>query len=462
MKKTRREKDSIGELDVPADVYWGINTLRALMNFKISGQSFSPEFIHSLAQVKKACLLANRSAGLIPNDIASAIETAIDEVLQGKFDDQFPIDIFQTGSGTQTNMNMNEVLSNRANEILGHPRGSKSPVHPNNTINMSQSSNDVIPTTMHVSALKMIRDILLPSLDRLSAELEVKIKQFEGVLKIGRTHLQDAVPIPLSTEFRVYKEQVDSVINRDLANATESLLVVVIGGTALGTGLNTPKGFARKVVSELSKMTGFKFQVNPVKAEGISSHNAIVRTSSALRSLALACMKMANDIRWMGSGPRAGLGELILPENEPGSSIMPGKINPTQSEALIQVALQVIGNDATIAAAEGFGSTLDLNVTKPVMIVNLLHSIRILGNGIDSFVENCLQGLEVNKDRIARHLQESLMVVTRLAPVIGYDKAAEIAKIAHLTGKTIHEAIIELGIEINGNLDELLDPTKMV
>ncbi len=462
MKKTRREKDSIGELDVPADVYWGINTLRALMNFKISGQSFSPEFIHSLAQVKKACLLANRSAGLIPNDIASAIETAIDEVLQGKFDDQFPIDIFQTGSGTQTNMNMNEVLSNRANEILGHPRGSKSPVHPNNTINMSQSSNDVIPTTMHVSALKMIRDILLPSLDRLSAELEVKIKQFEGVLKIGRTHLQDAVPIPLSTEFRVYKEQVDSVINRDLANATESLLVVAIGGTALGTGLNTPKGFARKVVSELSKMTGFKFQVNPVKAEGISSHNAIVRTSSALRSLALACMKMANDIRWMGSGPRAGLGELILPENEPGSSIMPGKINPTQSEALIQVALQVIGNDATIAAAEGFGSTLDLNVTKPVMIVNLLHSIRILGNGIDSFVENCLQGLEVNKDRIARHLQESLMVVTRLAPVIGYDKAAEIAKIAHLTGKTIHEAIIELGIEINGNLDELLDPTKMV
>lgn len=462
MKTTRREKDSIGELDVPADVYWGINTLRALMNFKISGRSFSPEFIHSLAQVKKACLLVNRSAGLIPDDIASAIETAIDEVLQGKFDDQFAIDIFQTGSGTHTNMNMNEVLSNRANEILGYPRGSKSPVHPNNTVNMSQSSNDVIPTTMHVSALKMIRDILLPSLNRLRAELEVKIKQFEGVVKIGRTHLQDAVPIPLSTEFRVYKEQVDSVINRDLANATESLLVVAIGGTALGTGLNTPKGFARKVVSELSKITGFKFQVNPVKAEGISSHNAIVRTSSALRSLALTCIKMANDIRWMGSGPRAGLGELILPENEPGSSIMPGKINPTQSEALIQVALQVIGNDATIAAAEGFGSTLDLNVTKPVMIVNLLDSIRILGKGIDSFVENCLQGLEVNKDRITRQLQESLMVVTRLAPVIGYDKAAEIAKIAHLTGKTIHEAIIELGIEINGDLDELLDPTKMV
>ncbi|MHA3963854.1 MAG: class II fumarate hydratase [Candidatus Thorarchaeota archaeon SMTZ1-45] len=462
MKKTRREKDSIGELDVPADAYWGINTQRALMNFKISGRSFSSEFIHSLAQVKKACLLANRTAGLIPDDFATALETAIDEVIQGKFDDQFPIDIFQTGSGTQTNMNMNEVLSNRANEILGHPRGSKSPVHPNNTVNMSQSSNDVIPTAMHVSTLIAIRDNLLPSLSRLRMALDEKIKQFDDVVKIGRTHLQDAVPIPLSTEFRVYKEQIESSIDRDLANASEGLLILAIGGTALGTGLNTPKGFAKNAVGELSKITGFKFEVNPVPAEGISSHSAIVRTSSALRSLALTCMKMANDIRWMGSGPRAGLGELVLPENEPGSSIMPGKVNPTQSEALIQVALQVIGNDAAIAAAEGFGSILDLNVTKPMMIVNLLDSIRILGKAIDSFVENCLQGLEVNKEQIARQLQESLMVVTRLAPIIGYDKAAEIAKIALSTGKTIHEVVTESGIEINGDLDELLDPTKMV
>ncbi len=462
MEKTRRETDSIGELDVPADAYWSINTQRAIMNFKISGRHFSPEFIHSLAQVKKACLIANKAAALIPDEIASAVESAIDEVLEGKFDDQFPIDIFQTGSGTQTNMNMNEVLSNRANEILGHPKGTKSPVHPNNTINMSQSSNDVIPTTMHVSTLKAVTESLLPVLDKLRKTLGSKIEQFEKVVKVGRTHLQDAVPIPLSTEFQVYKQQIETSLTRDLSSATETLLIIPIGGTALGTGLNTPKGFAKRAADELGKITGFEFKVNPVQAEGISSHNAIVRTSAALRSLALACMKMANDIRWMGSGPRAGLGELILPQNEPGSSIMPGKVNPTQSEALIQVALQVIGNDATIAAAEGFGSILDLNVTKPVMIVNLLDSIHLLANGIDSFIKNCLEGLEVNQSRIDNQLEQSLMTVTRLAPIIGYDKAAEIAKTAHATGKTIREVVTESGIEIDGDLNEILDPTKMV
>jgi fumarate hydratase class II len=462
VKKTRREKDSIGEMDVPADAYWGINTQRALKNFRISGRTFSPDFIYSLAEVKKACLIANRAAGLIPDDISIAVETAIDEVLQGKFDDQFPIDIFQTGSGTQTNMNMNEVLSNRANELLGHDKGTKSPVHPNNTINMSQSSNDIIPTAMHLSALKAIQNHLLPALDRLIAALKEKIKQFEKVVKVGRTHLQDAVPIPLSTEFRVYKEQVESSINRDLSSAIEGLLLIPIGGTALGTGLNTQEGFAKQAADELSKMTGFNFQVNPVQAEGISSHNAIVRTSAALRSLALSCMKMANDIRWMGSGPRAGLGELILPENEPGSSIMPGKVNPTQSEALIQVALQVIGYDTSIVAAEGFGSILDLNVTKPIMITNLLDSINLLAGGIDSFVENCLLGLEPNLKNINQQLKQNLMVATRLAPFIGYDKAAEIAKKAHTTGKTIHEVVTESGLEIDGDLDEILDPTKMV
>ena len=281
-------------------------------------------------------------------------------------------------------------------------------------------------------------------------------------MKVGRTHLQDAVPIPLSMEFRVYKEQVESSITRDLSSATESLLLIPIGGTALGTGLNAPKGFAKQAADELRKITGFKFKVNPVQAEGISSHKSIVRTSAALRSLALTCMKMANDIRWMGSGPRAGLGELILPQNEPGSSIMPGKVNPTQSEALIQVSLQVIGNDTTIAAAEGFGSILDLNVTKPVMIVNLLDSIQLLAGGIDSFIKNCLQGLEVNQSRINKQLEQSLMIVTRLAPVIGYDKAAEIAKTAHATGKTIREVVIESGIEFEGDLNEILDPTKMV
>ena len=460
--KMRREKDSIGELDVPADAYWGINTQRAILNFRISGRTFSPEFIHSLAQIKKACLFANRAAKLISDEIGTAIVTAIDEVLEGKFDDQFPIDVFQTGSGTQTNMNMNEVLSNRANEILGHPRGEKSPVHPNNTVNMSQSSNDIIPTAMHLAAVKALEKLLLPSLGRLRTTLSEKIKQFHSIVKVGRTHLQDAVPISLSTEFQVYKEQVESAIKKDLSLAKETLLLIPIGGTALGTGLNTPKDFAKKATDELRKMTGFEFQINPVKAEGISSHNAIVRTSAALRSLALTCMKMANDIRWMGSGPRAGLGELVLPQNEPGSSIMPGKVNPTQSEALIQVCLQVIGNDTTIAAAEGFGSILDLNVTKPLMIINLLDSINILAGGIESFITNCLQGLDVNLARIDKQLEQSLMTVTRLAPLIGYDKAADLAKKAHATGRTIREVVIESGITIDGDLDEILDPRKMV
>jgi fumarate hydratase class II len=463
LEKTRREKDAIGELDVSADVYWGINTQRALMNFQISGRRFSPEFIHALAMVKKACLIANKAEKLISQEIYDALETAIDEVLDGKFLDQFPIDVYQTGSGTQTNMNMNEVLSNRANEILGHPRGTKSPVHPNNTVNMSQSSNDVIPTAMHISALSMIRSHLIPSLDRLRIVLGEKIDEFDGIVKVGRTHLQDAVPIPLSTEFSVYKSQIEISLSQDLSSVVETLEMLSIGGTALGTGLNTPKNFAKRTVKELSKlMGGYSFKVNPVKAEGIASHNSIVRASSALRNIALTCLKMANDIRWMGSGPRAGLGELILPSNEPGSSIMPGKVNPTQSEALIQVCLQVIGNDATIAAAEGHGSILDLNVTKPVMIVNLLESIRLLSRGMDSFRTNCLEGLRVDEEQIRKQLERSLMIVTRLSPIIGYDKASDIAKKAHEKGKTIREIVVESGIEIEGDLDDILDPSKMV
>jgi fumarate hydratase class II len=383
--------------------------------------------------------------------------------LEGKFQDQFPIDIYQTGSGTQTNMNMNEVLANRANEILGQPRATKSPVHPNNTVNMSQSSNDVIPTAMHISALSMIRSHLIPSLDRLRIVLGEKIMEFEDIVKVGRTHLQDAVPIPLSTELAVYKMQIETSLKQDLSAVIETLEILPIGGTALGTGLNAPKDFAKRTVKELSKlMGGFSFKVSPVKAEGISSHNSIVRASAALRNIALTCMKMANDIRWMGSGPRAGLGELILPSNEPGSSIMPGKVNPTQSEALIQVCLQVIGNDTTIAAAEAHGSILDLNVTKPVMIVNLLDSIRLISRGIDSFRVNCLEGLKVDEEEIRKQLDRSLMIVTRLSPIIGYDKASEIAKIAHETGKTIREVVMESGLEIQGNLDEILDPRKMV
>ncbi|TFG27765.1 class II fumarate hydratase [Candidatus Thorarchaeota archaeon] len=462
MGNTRREKDSIGELEVPADVYWGINTQRALMNFKISGKTFPKEFILALAQVKKACLIANMAFKKIDKNIGEALGRALDEIIEeGKFLDQFPIDVFQTGSGTQTNVNMNEVLSNRANEILGHPRGIKNPVHPNDHANASQSSNDVIPTAMHVAAAAAFRDNFLGPLALLRNTLKEKIEEFQGIVKVGRTHLMDAVPIPIATEFEVYNEQIETWNSKDLSSVWDTLMVVPIGGTALGTGLNAPKGFADRVVKELSKIAGGTFTVNPVPAEGISSHSAIVRTSAALRGLALTCMKMANDIRWMGSGPRAGLGELLLPENEPGSSIMPGKVNPTQSEALIQVCLQVIGNDATIAAAEAHGSILDLNMSKPVMIVNLLESIKLLGAGIESFTQNCLKGIKVNEEKIKDQLERSLMLATRLSPVIGYDRATEIAKKAHKEGKTIREVIHEENLEIE-NLDELLDPSKMV
>lgn len=462
MEKTRREKDSIGELDVPLDVYWGINTQRAIMNFQISGRQFPREFIIALAQVKRACLSANIASKKVDKKIGATIGKVIDEILKdGKMLDQFPIDIFQTGSGTQTNTNMNEVLSNRANEILGQPRGSKSPVHPNDTVNASQSSNDVIPTAMYIATLNTIRDSLLGPLKQLRRTLESKIDEFEGIVKVGRTHLQDAVPIGLSTEFAVYKKQVETFIAKDLSSVIETLSILPIGGTALGTGLNTPEGFAEKAVKELSKIVGMNFTVNPVKAEGIASHIPIVRASAAMRNLALSCMKMANDIRWMGSGPRAGLGELLLPQNEPGSSIMPGKVNPTQSEALIQVCLQVIGNDATIASAEGFGSILDLNICKPVMIVNLLDSIKLLGAGIKSFAEHCLNGLSVNRQQIKHQLERSLMLVTRLSPIIGYDRSSEIAKRAYNEGKTIKEVILEEGLDI-ADLDELLDPSKMV
>lgn len=462
MKKARTEKDVLGELDVPADAYWGINTQRAIENFQISGLRFSQRFILSLAKVKKACLLSNMESGDLDEGLGNAVLQAVDEMLDEKrFLDQFPIDVFQTGSGTQTNMNMNEVLANRANEILGHPKGMKSPVHPNDHINKGQSSNDVIPTAMHLAAMDAITVDLLPSIETLIQALEQKTKQFEGIVKVGRTHLQDAVPIPLSTEFEVYRQQFDAV-SKALHSALDELTVIPIGGTALGTGLNAPKGFAERVTKHLSDLAGRPIKINPVKAEGIASHSKLVAMSGTLRQLALACIKMANDVRWMGSGPRAGLGELLLPQNEPGSSIMPGKINPTQAEALIQVSLQVMGNDSTIALAEGFGSMLDLNVTKPVMIMNLLDSIRILSNGIKSFVKHCLEGLKANTNHIELQLERNLMIVTRLTPIIGYDKASEVAKAAHSSGKTIRETLLDMKLEIDGDLGEILDPTKMV
>jgi fumarate hydratase class II len=458
----RKERDAIGDLAVPSDAYWGINTQRAIENFRISGQTMPREFIVALAKVKQACLIANRAAGLIKDELAAAIMQAIEELVgRDMFTDQFPIDVYQTGSGTQTNMNMNEVLANRANQILGHPMGEKSPVHPNDHVNMAQSSNDTIPTAMHLAVLTELRSDLLPALELLDSSLTVKEKEFAGIVKVGRTHLQDAVPIGLSTEFKVYQAQVEAIME-ELGLAMEQLLFVPLGGTALGTGLNAAKGFAKRAVKELGKLTSFEFAENPVKAEGIASHSAIVRTSGALRRLALVCLKMANDIRWMGSGPRAGLGELLLPQNEPGSSIMPGKVNPTQAEALIQVCLRVIGNDTTLELAEGFGSILDLNVCKPLMILSILDSIKILSGGISSFVKHCLSGLEPNTARIEQFLQTSLMVATRLTPYIGYDKASEIAREALATGKTIKQVVREKRIEIDGNIDEILDPRQMV
>ncbi|MFX0188930.1 MAG: class II fumarate hydratase [Candidatus Hodarchaeota archaeon] len=458
----RKEKDILGELNVPKDVYWGINTQRAINNFKISRKTFPDIFIKALAIIKKACIKANLKLGLLEEKIGKALIKAVDEIIiENKHLDQFPIDVFQTGSGTQTNMNMNEVLANRANEILGYSKGKKEPVHPNDHVNKGQSSNDVIPSAMHLAIFKSIKENLLPSLLNLDRVLGQKIEEFSGIVKVGRTHLQDAIPIPLSLEFDVYKSHNKSNIEK-LESTFFHLSNIPIGGTALGTGLNTHKDFAKLVCSNLVEFFGFSFEPNENKAENISSHRILVDVSGILRLIAFNFLKMANDIRWMGSGPRAGLAELKLPPNEPGSSIMPGKINPTQCEMLIQVSLQVIGNDSVVSLAEGHGSILDLNVCKPIMIYSILDSINILSNGVNSFIENCLKGLEANIDNIKSQLDRMLMIVTNLNPIIGYDKASEIAKKAYKENKTIKQVIREMGIEIKEDLDKLLDPKKMV
>ncbi len=458
----RTEKDALGEVQVPEKVYWGVNTQRAIKNFQISSKIFPKIFISSLAELKKACLLANIELNLIEKELGNAILKTINEMLNdNKYYDQFPIDIFQTGSGTQTNMNMNEVLANRANQILGHPMGKKEPVHPNDHVNKSQSSNDVIPSAMHISTLHVLNKQLFPALTRLNEGLLQKIEDFKDVVKVGRTHLQDAIPIPLSLEFEVYKKQIETN-ERRLKETCKELYEIPIGGTALGTGLNAHKDFAELTISHLSKITGLPLKTNLVKAEGIASHNTIVNTSSILKLLALSLLKMANDIRLMSSGPRAGLNELILPQNEPGSSIMPGKVNPTQSEALIQVCIQVLGNDSIISFSEAYGSILDLNVCKPLMIVNLLESIELLSNGINSFIDYCLLDIKVNNDSVKSQLDNLLMLVTNLVPIIGYDKCSKIAIKAYDENKNLKEVIKEMGIELDEDLDDLLDPKKMV
>lgn len=461
-ERYRIEKDVLGEVKVPYKAYWGVNTQRALNNFQISEKRFSKTFLKSLAEVKKAALLTNRELEVIEETKSNSILQAIEEIIsQNKFLDQFPVDVFQTGSGTQINMNMNEVLANRANEILGFEKGKKSPVHPNDDVNKSQSSNDVIPTAMHLSTLLGLKTKLFPILNELIEALEKKISDFKDIIKVGRTHLQDAVPIPLALEFKVYKRQIEINMERLKADF-EELSAIPLGGTVLGTKINTPQNFSDLVVKKLSQNTGIMLRSKKVLAEGIASHNTIVKVSSSLKLLSLSLMKLANDIRWMGSGPRAGLSELKLPANEPGSSIMPGKINPTQSEALIQVCLHVIGNESSISIAEGMGSILDLNVCKPIMINDLLESIDLVSNGIHSFINNCLNGIEVNEDKIKNDLNRLLMIVTNLSPYIGYDKASEIAKKAYKEDKNIKEVVLEMGLEFEEDLDKILDPKKMV
>jgi len=459
----RAETDSMGSIDVPADRYWGAQTQRSLHHFSIGwpeADRMPIEVIRAQAVLKRAAATVNRDAGRLDPVLADAIVSASDEVIDGKLDDHFPLYVWQTGSGTQTNMNMNEVISNRAIEILGGELGAKSPVHPNDHVNMSQSSNDTFPTAMHVSAAQMVIERLIPSVRELRDTLARRSETFSDIVKIGRTHLQDAVPLTLGQEFSGYVAQLDADLER-IDGALPGLYELAIGGTAVGTGLNAPEGFAEACAAEIARLTQLPFVSAPNKFAALAAHDAVVHASGTLATLAASLMKIANDIRWLGSGPRAGIGELRLPENEPGSSIMPGKVNPTQSEAVTMVACQVLGNDTAIKIAGSQGN-FELNVFKPVMIRNLLHSARLLADACRSFREFCVEGLEPDRERIDELVQRSLMLVTALAPKIGYDKAAEVAKKAHHEGTTLKEAVLSLGYLTEAEYDDLVVPGSMV
>lgn len=456
----RTDKDTLGEIQVPQDAYWGPQTQRSLQNFKIGEDIFDPVFIHALAVVKLAAARANHHLGAMSEDVYALIEEAANEVLQEKLADQFPLSVWQTGSGTQTNMNMNEVLANRANELAGKPRGLNRPVHPNDHVNKAQSSNDVFPTAMHIAAVTAMHTQLLPALNRLSAELAVKVKQFNNTVKIGRTHMMDATPLTLGQEFSGYRAQLAFAIGR-LESATEKLYPLAIGGTAVGTGLNSPNQWDRLICEEIASLTKMPFVASDNKFMALAAHDALLNLSSALKQLASTFLVIGNNIRLLASGPRCGLGELKLPANEPGSSIMPGKVNPTQIEALTMVAAQIIGLDSavTVAASQGH---LQLNVFKPLIIHNVLTSIKLLSDASDSFCINCLQGMEADSARIQMHLDNSLMLVTALAPKLGYDKAAAIAKYAFESNKTLKEVVLEKQILSADEFDRLVDPTKML
>jgi fumarate hydratase class II len=456
----RVERDTMGEVQVPADRYYGAQTARSVAHFKIGSERMPREFIRALGIIKKAAALTNRDLGLLNSDLCDVLCRAADEVISGALDEHFPLVIWQTGSGTQTNMNTNEVIANRANEMLGQPLGAKSPIHPNDHVNMSQSSNDVFPTAMNISGVEQIHRRLIPSLQELYEVLTAKSDAFERIIKIGRTHLMDATPLTLGQEFSGYAQQVNNGLER-IVLTLPRLSELALGGTAVGTGLNTKKSYAIDVARKISEISGLPFRSAPNKFEALASHDAIVMVSGAIKTVACSLMKIANDFRWLGSGPRCGLGEINLPANEPGSSIMPGKVNPTQCEAVTMVAAQIIGNDATISVA-GASGNFELNVFKPVIMFNLLQSVRLLADVVESFTENCVAGVEPNIKRIEEHLARSLMLVTALNGKIGYDNAAMIAKAAHAHGTTLLEEAVASGLLTEEEFNGIVVPARMI
>ena len=457
---TRTESDAFGPIEVASERYWGAQTERSKRNFKIGGETMPKPLIRALATVKRAAALTNKELGLLDARIADAVAEAAQEVMDGQLDAHFPLVVWQTGSGTQTNMNLNEVIANRANEMLGGARGAKSPVHPNDHVNLGQSSNDSFPTAMHIAAAEEIAYRLNPALSRLYQALKDKAEAFQDILKIGRTHLQDATPLTLGQEFGGYAAQIDHGIER-IRLTLHSLYALAQGGTAVGTGLNTSPLFAEAFAAQIAEMTRLPFYTAENKFEALASHDAFVFAHGAVSSVAVALFKIANDIRLLGSGPRSGFGELILPENEPGSSIMPGKVNPTQCEAVTMVACQVMGNQATITFAASQGH-LELNVFKPLIAHVMLQSVELIADVVASFTDNCVIGIEANRPRIKEHMEQSLMLVTALAPHIGYDKASEVAKAAHKRGTTLREEAVRLGAVSAEEFDRLVRPEDMV
>jgi fumarate hydratase class II len=456
----RIETDSMGEVKVPVNKYYGAQTARSLMNFKIGGEKFPREIIRALGILKKAAALTNKDLGILPAEKADLVVKAADEVMEGKLDEHFPLVVWQTGSGTQTNMNANEVISNRAIEMAGGEKGSKKPIHPNDDVNKAQSSNDTFPTAMHIAAVEEIHRRLIPMISKLRDALDVKSKEFKDIIKIGRTHLMDATPLTLGQEFSGYVQQLTNGLERINA-ALPRLYELALGGTAVGTGLNTHPDFAVKAAAQISKLTGKPFISARNKFEALAAHDALVEFSGVLKTLAASLMKIANDIRWLGSGPRCGIGEISLPENEPGSSIMPGKVNPTQSEAMTMVCAQVFGNDTTVTFA-GASGNFELNVFKPVIIFNVLQSIRLISDACESFTDNCVVGIEANNKNIQKNLENSLMLVTALNPHIGYDNAAKVAKKAHKEHTTLKEAAVALGLLTAEKFDEVVRPENMI